>query len=127
MKKVSIVSKFGWKGHLPVWKTDSPSLTVPNRTLSLRQIADRFASGLTTIDEKVAMYDEGRVVIKDFEKLDLTERMEIVRDAEERMREVIHKQQLAAKEKQQHALSLIVQKEVDRRMADIAASKVDNP
>ena len=45
------------------------SLTVPGRTMTLRQIADRFASGLQITDQKVALYDEGKTVIKGFESL----------------------------------------------------------
>lgn len=101
----------------PVWRTKQKTLTFPNRTLTLRQISDRFANGLSAIDEKVALYDDGKVVIKNFEKLDLTERMEIVRDAEERMRMIIHERQTQAKAKKDQEFAMLVQKRVDDEIA----------
>lgn len=108
----------------PVWTTKEKSLTFPNRALTLRQIADRFASGLNTLDEKIALYDDGKVIIKDFNKLDLTERMEIVRDAETRMQQIIHDRQVAAKAKKEHEFTTLVQSEVDKRLKDIAEKRL---
>lgn len=109
------------------WKTAQKSKTVPNRTLSLRQIADRFAAGLNTIDEKIALYDDGQVIIKNFQQLDLTERYEIVKNAEDIIRKKQHALQLAKKEKHQQEYSAEVQKQVDLRLAEIAKTKIDNP
>lgn len=106
-------SKWDFVGYKPVWTTNQKSRTIPNRTLSLRQIADRYANGLTTLDEKVGLYDEGRTVIKDFNKLDLTERMEIVRNAEAEMRKIIHARQVKQKEVHEKRFSEILQASVD--------------
>jgi len=114
-----IISKHSFKFYKPVWKSSKKSLTIPGRTLTLRQIADRFANGLNAIDEKVALYDDGRVVIKDFEKLDLTERMEIVQASEERMRQIIHDRQLSAKTKRDAEFAKLVEKAVADKLAAV--------
>lgn len=67
MKQSPIISKHSFVGYKPKWTTSKKSLTIPNRTLTLREIADRFANGLSIIDEKVALYDDGVTIIKGFE------------------------------------------------------------
>lgn len=129
IKETDIVSKHNFfTGSRPGWKTKQKSLTFPGRTLTLRQIADRFANGLNNPDEKIALYDNDRVVIKDFNKLDLTERMEIVKDAEEKFRELMNKRQVEQKKKRETAFTDEIQKQVDIRLKEIAEKKIkDNP
>lgn len=53
-----------------------PSLTVPDQTMSIREIMDRFARGLPVDGEKVPMYDEDNDLPNPLE-LDLAEREEL--------------------------------------------------
>ena len=126
--KHHIKSKYGWINHTSSWKTKNKSLTIPGRTLTLRQISERFANGMSTIDEKIALYDDGVVVIKDFEKLDLTVRQEIIAEARAQIQENLNRKQLAAKQKQEKEFSELVEKKVAERVNQMAKPpEVPNP
>ncbi|WNK13550.1 MAG: hypothetical protein [Microvirus sp.] len=118
MTRSTIKSKFDFVGYKAVWTTNQKSLTVPNRTLTLRQISERFAAGLTTNDEHVALYDEINPVIKGFNKLDITERMEIVQQAEAQMRAKLHARQLELRTKQTQKLNDFIQDKVDKLLEE---------
>lgn len=116
-----IISKHSFKDGKNVKgrKYKGKTLTVPNRVMSLRKLAERFASGLDdTLDHKIALYDEGRTVIKDFERLDLVERQEIVKDAMRQLQELKNKKQLMIQESNKGKLAALVQAEVDKRLKE---------
>ncbi|WNK13482.1 MAG: hypothetical protein [Microvirus sp.] len=117
LQKNSIISKFNFGSRPAVWKTSQVSQTVPGRALTLRQIAERFASGLQMIDEKIALYDEGRVVIKGFEKLDLTERQEIIENARASILKIQNERQAAIKARQDEEFAARVEKSVQDEIA----------
>lgn len=56
---------------------NKPSLTVPDQSLSVKQILDRYARGLPLGGMKVPVYD-GEEDVPDFNKLDLAERQELL-------------------------------------------------
>lgn len=57
---------------------DKVSLTVPDQTLSIREIMKRFASGLPIDGEKVPIYDGEEDDMPDLSKMDLAERQEYI-------------------------------------------------
>lgn len=60
-----------------------PSLTVPDQSMSVKEIMDRCAQGLPISGAKVPVYNEEE--IPDMKKLDLSERFEAVEKNRERI------------------------------------------
>lgn len=60
-----------------------PSMTVPDQSLTIREIMRRFASGLPIDGEKVPMYDEENEEndLPDLSRMDLAEREEYIESA----------------------------------------------
>ena len=48
-----------------------PSMTIPDQTMSLRQILDRYARGLPIAGVKVPQFDDGEIEMPDPRTLDL--------------------------------------------------------
>lgn len=70
-----------------------PSLTLPDQTMSLRTILDRYAKGLPissipTLDDA----DDEDADYHEFQKMDKIERIEYVRDYQEYVKKLRHKQ-----------------------------------
>lgn len=76
-----------------------PSATVPDQTMSIREIMRRFASGLPISGEKVPMYDEEND-LPDPRSLDLIDRQEWL---EETRNDVAEMQQKLTKKQQKAA------------------------
>ncbi|QCS36951.1 hypothetical protein [Tortoise microvirus 32] len=55
-----------------------PSQTIPDQTMSVREIMDRYARGLPISAGKVPIYD-GDEDLPDFKKMDLSEQQELLR------------------------------------------------
>lgn len=60
-------------------KSTKPSMTVPDQTLSLREVLRRYSQGLPINGVKVPLYDENPedANLPDISKLDLAEREEL--------------------------------------------------
>jgi hypothetical protein len=57
---------------------NQPSMTIPDQSMSMRDILDRFASGLPMDGERVSMYEEDDNVMPDGKKMDLVEVQEMM-------------------------------------------------
>lgn len=81
---------------------DQPSLTVPDQTMSLRTIVERYTRGLPIDGAKVPIYDEEND-LPDFRTLDLAERQEYAEQYAEELKHLAKKAKKAeekvAKEK----------------------------
>lgn len=62
---------------IPLEYNEEPSMTVPDQSMSVREIMDRFARGLPVSGHKVPVYD-GEEDLPDMKKLDLSERAEMI-------------------------------------------------
>ena len=60
-----------------------PSQTVPDQTMSIRTILDRYAKGLPTTGMKIPIYEDGDIdnYIPDPKTMDLAERQEYAKQA----------------------------------------------
>jgi len=66
-----------------------PSKTLPNRSLSVKQILERYAKGLPiTGNNNVPIYYGEDIQMPDLDKLDLSERHEILMQARERVKAI---------------------------------------
>jgi len=88
---------------------------VPKQAYTPRQIAERFANGLHTLVDKVALYDNGTEVIKNFDKLDLTEKHAILKRIETNILQKRHDAQVAAKKKNEELFQKAVMEEIKKR------------
>lgn len=57
---------------------NQPSLTVPDQTMSIKEIMNRFAKGLPIEGQKVPVYHGEEDYLPDYKSLDLTERQELL-------------------------------------------------
>lgn len=64
------------------------SMTIPDQTMSIREIMKRFASGLPIDGEKVPIYDGEEDAMPDMSKMDLAERQEWLEQAKTELAEV---------------------------------------
>lgn len=73
--------------EFPTQKEDyfSPSLTVPDESLSIRQIMQRYARGLPLNTKVPQYYGEDTDGIYDLRKLDLSEQAEYLENAEQEL------------------------------------------
>lgn len=62
---------FKYKGEI----NDEPSATIPDQTLTIREILTRYSRGLP-IDQKIPVYDESEEYFPDPRYMDLAERQE---------------------------------------------------
>jgi hypothetical protein len=69
---------------------DEPSLTIPDQTMSIKEILNRFASGLPVGGQKQALYDEteSEDYIPDPRYMDLAERQEFAENYREEFQQI---------------------------------------
>lgn len=89
--------EFAYEGQI----IDQPSETVPDQTMSIRTILDRYARGLP-LDVKVPVWDENADlddIIPNPNQLDLSERQEFAELARQELQQI--KEKLNTKNKKQ--------------------------
>lgn len=80
------------KSEFPVDKGEvntQPSQTVPDQTLSLKELLDRYARGLPIVGEKFPIYNGDEEDLPDLKKMDLSE----IADLKEKLDKQIKEQQ----------------------------------
>lgn len=79
----------------------APSQTIPNQSFSVREIMTRYAQNLGWNGPKIPVYDNGEDPLGgiDLERLDLTERAEILEQVTERIKVLRHEMAEAQKPK----------------------------
>lgn len=104
--------KTQWNAHLfpSVGKVISqPSLTIPDQSMTMREILQRYANGLDPVGAKIPMYyGEDEQMEMDINKMDLSERYEWI--AQNRIRIADMKDRLANPDKYKQ-LELPIQEE----------------
>lgn len=68
-------------------KNTLPSKTIPDQTMSVQEIMDRFARGLPLDGAKVALYHEEGEDVPDLERMDLSEKHELLEAARREVQE----------------------------------------
>lgn len=69
-------------------KNEQPSMTIPDQTMSLREILTRYAKGLPIDGEKVPIWEGEEGFDIDPDKLDLAEREELAEKAREELKAI---------------------------------------
>lgn len=77
-----------------------PSMTIPDQSMSLKEILDRFARGLPLDGEKVGMYHGDEMPVQ-LQKMDLTEIQELREQLNEQM--LKYKQEMADLQEKRNA------------------------
>lgn len=85
---------FPYKGQV----NNKPSETIPDQTMTMREILIRYAKGQPIDGEKTPLWEEGEGYAKDPETLDLAEREELATAAREELQQLNEKFK-AAKER----------------------------
>lgn len=99
------------------WTTKQKSLTVPDQAMTVREIANRFASGMLTLNERIALYDDGKEIIKDFDKLDLVDKQKIVEHVRTQIQNKREEMQKIARQKHDENFKALVEAEITKRKA----------
>jgi len=87
MKKIKNsgnASDFPYKGEV----NNKPSETVPDQTMTMREILTRYAKGQSIDGVKIPLWEEGEGFAKDPETLDLAEREELATQAREELQQI---------------------------------------
>jgi len=87
MKKIKNsgnASDFPYKGDV----NNKPSETVPDQTMTMREILTRYAKGQSIDGVKIPLWEEGEGFAKDPETLDLAEREELATQAREELQQI---------------------------------------
>lgn len=83
-----IKNKWIGKDYATPEMNDEPSLTIPDQTLTIKQIYDRFTRGLTlTPNQRNPVYN-GDIDIPDYENMDLADREEALQDAKTKLENI---------------------------------------
>lgn len=84
-------------------KNSLPSKTIPDQTMSVQEIMDRFARGLPLDGAKVALYHEEGEDVPDLERMDLSEKHELLEAARREVQEQRNKLNKIAEEKRRRS------------------------
>lgn len=74
--------------QFPEYKGQSnhePSMTIPDQSMSIRELMIRHQRGLPLEGEKIPLYMEKDGVLPDIEKLDLSEKMDLLKAARQQV------------------------------------------
>lgn len=86
-----------YKGTLRPEKNKLPSMTVPDQTMSIKEILDRHTRGLPIAGQKIAFYDP-EDDMPDLSKMDLAERQEHMEAAAEEIKAIQEREETRKKE-----------------------------
>lgn len=100
-----------------------PSMTVPDQSMSVKEIMDRYSRGLPTAGHKVPIY-EGETFMPDLKNMDLADRQTLYEAAKAELDEI--KSKLNRKEKERLALTLTPE-EIDEWRKQQKAKPADKP
>lgn len=94
-----------------------PSKTVPNQSMSVRELMIRFAAGLPLTGAKVPLY-EGESEEPDIDKMDLIEREAYYKELAERRAEVVKRIKDAKMKAEEVKMERIVADRIAKKQAD---------
>lgn len=112
LKKEEQQPQYAFKNHFnarqfpkdgEIKTANEPSMTIPDDTLSIRQIMERHAQGLPTTGTRVPMYDE-EDDLPDPRRLDLAEKQELQELFAEELQEIQAREEERTKPKSKKEL-----------------------
>jgi hypothetical protein len=84
LKNSGNASNFPYSGEV----NNKPSETVPDQTMTMREILTRYAKGLPIDGAKTPLWEDGEGYAKDPDTLDLAEREELATAAREELQQI---------------------------------------
>ena len=106
--------------------TNKPSLTIPDETMTLRTILDRFARGLPiTGQDKEPIYNGEDGLGVDIRTLDISEREEIADKARRELKEIADRLQSGHNNRMRETLKKQLKKELQEEEQAQAQKKLD--
>lgn len=84
IKNSGNASDFPYTGEV----NNQPSETIPDQTMSMREILTRYAKGLPIDGAKTPLWEDGEGFAKDPDTLDLAEREELATQAREELQQI---------------------------------------
>lgn len=81
----------GVKGQEAEKISNKPGKTIPDQSLSVKELLKRYASGLPLGGEKVPVYDGEEDFLPDLSKMDLADRQEFLEEAKNEVSEILEK------------------------------------
>jgi hypothetical protein len=87
IKNSGNAKEFPYKGEV----NNQPSETIPDQTMSMREILTRYAKGLPIDGTKTPLWEDGEGYAKDPDTLDLAEREELATAAREELQQLNEK------------------------------------
>jgi len=70
---------------------EKPSMTVPDQTMSIKEILERHARGLSFEDGKVPMYEGEDNPTPDLDRMELTDRMDLLQANADKVKDLYDK------------------------------------
>lgn len=99
-----------------------PSLTIPDQSMTIKQIMIRYAKGIPISGERVPVYDGDEDFYPDFKNMDLADRQQYLEDAKAEIasatEEIKRRETANKKAKSEAAREAYRKKERDQRKAD---------
>lgn len=111
VKNMLNAEEFPFEGE----KNFQPSLTIPDQTMPLRELIDRFTRGLPVTSFK-PVYDEDNS-LPDPRKMDLAEYNEMRKNVALELKNITEKQQLEEKQRIENQRLKEIEEEVQRRIS----------
>lgn len=97
-------------------ENDEPSMTIPDESMSVREIMNRYAKGLPLMGQRVPMYDsENEIDLPDLTGKDLAEIQEIREQVQQEIYSIKDKAAQEAREKQKAAYEAKIEAEIKKR------------
>ena len=84
IKNSGNANEFPYDGEV----NNQPSETVPDQTMTMREILTRYAKGLPIDGARTPLWEDGEGFAKDPETLDLAEREELAAQAREELQQI---------------------------------------
>lgn len=69
-------------------KNNKPSVTIPDQSMTVKEIMSRFARGLSVTGNKVPVYNGEDDDMPDLSRLDLVERQEVLEQVEQEVKDI---------------------------------------
>lgn len=99
--------------------TEGPSMTIPDQSMSVREILDRFSKGLPLSGARTPLYYGEDDDFPDFERMDLSERETYIKGVKEELESLKQKRNAEIdkerREKEDKAFAKRLELEIERR------------
>lgn len=106
---------------------NDPSETIPDQTMSLSEMVQRYASGLPLRGVKVPIYDGDDTDLPDLANMDLAEKQEIIEQAKEEWKELNRKFDEQRKKKLEKIQLIKLEKILQERQKKQDEKKPEEP